>query len=61
VRANHPTVTNTLLFAIAGALLDLDWHELPADLKQHLLFEVEAAEKRAAGLPPPTKPEETTG
>lgn len=58
VRDRFPDrVTKTLLFAIAGALLDLDVKELPGDLKQHLLFEVEAADRKAAGgAPPPAVP-----
>lgn len=50
VRDRHPErATKNLLYAIAGALLDLDVSELPGDLKQHLLFEVEAADRKAGG------------
>lgn len=53
VRDRRPDrVTKNLLFAIAGALLDLDVSEMPGDLKQHLLFEVEAADRKAGGGPP---------
>mgnify|MGYP001616569590 CR=1 FL=1 len=49
LRLRHPDkITNTLLWQLAGALLDLDWRELPSDMKQHLLFEVEACVQRAA-------------
>jgi DNA transformation protein len=54
VRERHPNVGKTFLFQLAGALLDLDVSELPGDLKQHLLFEVEAADRKAAGGSPPT-------
>lgn len=47
VRALHPNVNNQLLWQLTGALLDLDWKELPQDMKQHLLFEVEAFEQKA--------------
>lgn len=58
VKEKHPEVNASLLWALAGALLDLDWRELPQDLKQHLLFEVEALEKKAAKAAAPVKPPE---
>ncbi len=42
--ARVPGVTRVMLWALAGALLDLDWRELPEDLKQRLLQEVATAE-----------------
>lgn len=60
VKERHPEVNSSLLWALAGALLELDWRELPQDLKQHLLFEVEAAQKRAAVRIAPVKPPEET-
>ena len=54
VRDRHPDrVSKNLLYAIAGALLDLDIKDLPPDLRQHLLFEVEAADRKAGGGAPP--------
>lgn len=57
VRKLHPDrVNNTLLWQLVGALLDLDWRELPADIKQHMLFEVEAKEQKAAKAAQPPAP-----
>ena len=39
----HPSLN--LLWAIDGALLDLDWRELPADRKAQLLAELESQPK----------------
>lgn len=36
----HPQ-HRTMLWALAGAVLDLDWRDVPADLKQQLLAEIE--------------------
>lgn len=57
VRELHPDrVNNTLLWQLVGALLDLDWRELPADMKQHMLFEVEAKVQKAAKAAQPPSP-----
>lgn len=56
VRDRHPDrVTKNLLFALAGALMEMDWHELPGDMKQHLLFDLEALDKKSGAVPPKLK------
>ncbi len=41
-----PGVTRVMLWALAAALLDLDWRELPDEVKQRLLRELADAEGR---------------
>ena len=38
--------TRTMLWALAGALLEMDWRELPEEVRRSLLEEVEAARRR---------------
>jgi len=42
VRAQRPRVSKNLLYALEGALLDLHWAKLPADLKRRLCAAVDA-------------------
>ncbi len=42
VDAGWPGLTTTLLWALAGALLGVDWRHLPADLKERLRTEAGA-------------------
>lgn len=36
IRANHPRVSLNLLWALEGAILDIDWREIPESRKQEL-------------------------
>lgn len=36
IRANHPTVSLNLLWALEGAILDVDWRAIPESHKQAL-------------------------
>lgn len=44
LRNDHPP-HRTMLWALAGALHDLDWRDLPAGLKTQLLDEIEHEER----------------
>lgn len=36
IRANHPQVSLNLLWALEGAILDIDWRDIPESRKQEL-------------------------
>lgn len=52
LRRAHPgRINRTMLWALAGAELDLDWRELPTELKAQLDADVAAADVPGPGRP----------
>lgn len=43
LRANNSSVSLNMLWGLASAVLDVDWRDLPAEVKAQLKAEVEAA------------------
>lgn len=42
IKARHINVSKVMLYALQGALMDVHWNELPADLKARLVAEAGA-------------------
>lgn len=43
IKARDINVSKVMLYALQGALMDMHWNDLPADLKQRLVNEAERA------------------
>lgn len=41
IKARHINVSKVMLYALQGALMDVHWNDLPADMKNRLVKEAE--------------------
>jgi hypothetical protein len=44
IRKNHPEANKALLWALIGSLLNLDWRDIPTEIKEKALLAINEKE-----------------